>query len=255
MIIPLKRPNLPDNKVCDVAVSNYSIKLINKLEELNINPILTINSDRLDKRVCYHTDMLINNISGGTILLDYSQKNNLVKYLTKGYRCKIIDESVKNNYPEDSLLNAVVVGDKLICNKNTVHHSILDYADKNRYNVIHVNQGYTKCSICIVSDNALITDDESIYNVSQANNIDSLYISKGSVQLKGFDYGFIGGCTGLIDKDKLLFNGDLNYHKDCNRILDFLSQNNIKPIIIENEPLTDIGSIIPLTMVNTANSI
>lgn len=250
MTIPLKRPNLPDYKVCDVAVSKYSNKLLEKMDFLNINAIKTIDSDNLDKRICYHTDMLINNIGNSLLYIDISQNDNLVNFLTKGYKCQIIDTVVNSGYPHDSLLNSVVLGDKLICNTDTVHKSVLEYAKNNSYNIINVNQGYTKCSVCVISDNALITDDESIYKACLNNNIDSLFVSKGSVRLDGFDYGFIGGCTGLIDKDKILFNGDINYHKDCNRILSFIEKYSIKPVIIDNEPLTDIGSIIPLTMDN-----
>ena len=78
------------------------------------------------------------------------------------------------------------------------------------------------------------------------HRFDSVLIKKGSIRLDGFDYGFIGGCTGLIDKNKLLFNGDINYHKDCNKIIDFLHKHKVEPVVIENQPLTDIGSVIPL---------
>lgn len=249
MIFPVSRPNLPQYKVHEVAVSDYSDILIKKLNELNINPVVTSRSSNLDKSICYHTDMLMLHLQGNTILADESQKNNIVKYLTMGYELRFINIDIKSPYPYDSFLNAVVLGDKLICCKNTIHKDVIDCAVNNNYQIINVNQGYTKCSVCIINDSAIITDDESLYRAC-GNIIDTLYISKGSIKLDGFDYGFIGGCTGLIDKDKLLFNGDINYHKDCNRIIDFLGLHDIKPVIIESQPLTDIGSILPLTEEN-----
>ena len=250
MIKPLESPNLPKSRVCDVAVSGYSEKLNQKLKELNINSINTVNSRHLDTKINYHTDLLVNNIAQGIIMLDNTQSANIVKYLTIGYKCEYLKNTVTSPYPSECLLNCVVVGDKLICNPDTADKKLAEYAHEYNYNIISVNQGYTKCSICIVSDNALITDDESVYYACNKNKIDSLYISKGSINLNGYDYGFIGGCTGLIDRNKLLFNGDINYHKDCNKIIDFLNIYNIKPFIIENEPLTDIGSILPLTEEN-----
>lgn len=247
MILPLEYPNLPKGRVCDAAVSGFSAALLKKLSELNINPLITIDSPYLRKEINYHTDMLAVNLGKGYISADESQKKNIVNFLTKGYTCDFISEKVMTPYPHDSLLNCVFIKNKLICNPDTVCREITEYAELNSITVIPVKQGYTKCSVCVVSDNALITDDESIFKACVSNNMDTLFISKGSVKLNGFDYGFIGGCTGLIDKDKLLFNGDINYHKDCNRITDFLNIYNIKPVIIENEPLYDIGGIIPLT--------
>ncbi len=244
---PLERPNLPGGKVCDVAVCGSCAKLLEKLEELNIGAVITAESKNLDGRIHIHTDMLINNISKGVLIADNTQKNNIVNFLTIGYRCDFFESDTKSPYPHDCLLNCVVIGDKLICNPNITHKNILKYAQNNNYDIIRVRQGYSKCSVCIVSDNALITDDESIHKACAINHIDSLYISKGSVKLNGYNYGFIGGCTGLIDKDKLLFNGDINYHKDCGRIIDFLNKYNVSPVIIEDEPLIDIGSILPLT--------
>ena len=244
---PLSRPNLPQSKVCTVAVSDYSEKLMKKLAELNIKTIITASSKNLDEKINYHTDMLLLNYAKSRVLFDKSQKNNIVKYLTIGYRGDLIKDAVKSPYPNDSRLNVVFVGDRLICNPQTTDEFILKYASDNGFKIIPVNQGYTKCSVCLINDNALITDDKSIHNACTADGIDSLLISKGSVKLNGFDYGFIGGCTGLIEKNKLLFNGDIRLHKDADKIVSFLNKYNIEPVIIENEPLYDIGGILPLT--------
>ncbi|MCQ2479315.1 MAG: hypothetical protein MJ120_01645 [Clostridia bacterium] len=247
MIKPLHRPNLPQGKVRHVAVSDFSKPLLAKLSELDIEPIITIKSENLDQKINHHTDMLILNYSKGEILADKSQKNNFVNFLTIGYSCSELFSQIESPYPKDSLLNAVFIGDKLICNSKTIEKSVKNYAEKSGLTIIPVKQGYTKCSICVVDDNSLITDDESVYTACTANEIDTLLVAKGSVQLKGFDYGFIGGCTSLIDKDKLLFNGDLNFHSDCNKIVDFLKKHSVMPVCVENQPLVDIGSIIPLT--------
>lgn len=244
---PLSRPNLPQDKVCTVAVSDYSEKLMQKLVELNIKTVVTASSKNLDERISYHTDMLLLNYAKGRIIYDESQKNNIVKYLTIGYRGESTEKTVKSPYPDDSRLNVVFAGDRLICNPQTTDKFVLKYASDNGLKIISVNQGYTKCSVCLINDNALITDDESIHNACIAFGIDSLLISKGSVKLNGFDYGFIGGCTGLIDKNKLLFNGDVRLHSDADKIVSFLNKYNIEPVIIENELLYDVGGILPLT--------
>ena len=245
MYFPVESPNIPKNKVTVVAVSSEADEnLFKKLNDLEIEVIKTEQSRKI-KDINYHSDLFVLNLTKNNLLIDESQKNSFVKYLTIGYNLTEID-GVKSPYPSDCSLNCVVMGDKIICNINTVYPEILRFSENNHYKLITTNQGYTKCSTCVINDNALITDDESIYNSSQNNQIDSILISKGSIRLKGFEYGFIGGCTGMIDKNKLLFNGDINYHNDCNKIIDFLNKYGVEPVIIENKPLTDIGSIIPL---------
>ena len=66
------------------------------------------------------------------------------------------------------------------------------------------------------------------------------------MKIDKYDYGFIGGCCGLIDKDLLLFNGDLSMHSDFDKIKNFLYYNGVSYIDIKGKALTDIGSIIPI---------
>ena len=245
MYFPINTPNIPQSEVTVVAVSDAADEaLFHKLSELNIKVVKTLRSDHINV-IDFHTDLFLMNLSAGTLFIDESQEKCFVKYLTIGYELKKIS-GIKSPYPSDCGLNCVVMGDKLICNINTTHPDVLSSATDKRYKLVTVNQGYAKCSVCVVNSNALITDDESIYRSCQINQIDSVLIKKGSIRLDGFDYGFIGGCTGLIDKNKLLFNGDINYHKDCNKIIDFLNKHKVEPVVIENQPLTDIGSVIPL---------
>ena len=158
----------------------------------------------------------------------------------------VIIENIKSPYPNDCLLNFADIGDYIICNKAILTKEIVELLPNKQ--IIDVKQGYSKCSVCICKYNTIITDDISIYNaVLQYDNIKSLLVEKGSVRIDKYDYGFIGGCCGLIDKDILLFNGDLSTHSDFDKIKNFLYDNNVKYIDIKGKPLTDIGSIIPIT--------
>ena len=71
-----------------------------------------------------------------------------------------------NKYPEDVRLNCAVIGNKIICNCKTIAQEVLEYAYVNDYSIIDVNQGYARCSVCIVNENAIITDDKSIYTAA-----------------------------------------------------------------------------------------
>ena len=144
-------------------------------------------------------------------------------------------------YPGDIGYNAAVVGDVLIHNMKYTDKAIRNYFKKT----ISVKQGYTKCSVCVVSDNALITADAGIYDaLKKDGRIDVLKVQQGYVELIGMEYGFIGGASGLLEKDLLGFNGNIKMHPDWRNIKDFCKNHGVNVISLANEPLMDIGSII-----------
>ena len=54
------------------------------------------------------------------------------------------------------------------------------------------------------------------------------------------------GASGLISNDTWCINGDINRLKNCNKILDFASLNNIEILCLNNTDIIDIGSILPI---------
>ena len=113
--------------------------------------------------------------------------------------------------------------------------------------IINVNQGYTKCSVCAVSDKAFITDDKSIYQALKSADYDVLEVEKGSVALDGYDYGFIGGACTMIDDGTVAFFGDIKTHPNFRKIERFCIIHNVKIInLAENKPLTDVGGAVKI---------
>ncbi len=239
----LKYPNLPTNKVTTVFVHCDDFALKTLFDRLSVKVVPIQQNPLLDEPVSRHADILANYI-GKSFLLDENQKE-LCNFIEKNDGKTIIIDNIKSPYPNDCLLNFADIGDFIICNKSILPQEILnELPDKT---IIDVKQGYSKCSVCIAKRNTIITDDISVYNsVSHYDNINSLFVEKGSVRIEKYDYGFIGGCCGLVDKDMLLFNGDLSTHKDFDKITKFLYDNDVNYIDIKDKPLTDIGSIIPL---------
>ena len=96
-----------------------------------------------------------------------------------------------------------------------------------------------------MDENSIITDDISIYKRCLENNIDALFIEKDiNIKLKGFDYGFIGGCCGKIAKNILAVAG--NYHSltEKSKIDVYLKSKNIAVKSLYIGDITDIGTII-----------
>ena len=240
----LKNPNLPGNKVTTVYADIDDIALKNVFNNLSIEVVNVNENSFLDVPVSRHADILMNYIGKSTFLSDKHQIE-LCKFIEDNNGKSVIIENIYSPYPNDCLLNFADIGDYIICNKSILTGEIVDLLPKKT--VIEVKQGYSKCSVCICKRNTIITDDISVYNaILPYDNINSLLIEKGSVHINKYDYGFIGGCCGLIDKNLLLFNGDLSLHSDFDKIKNFLYDNDINYIDIKGKPLTDIGSIIPI---------
>jgi hypothetical protein len=97
-----------------------------------------------------------------------------------------------------------------------------------------------------VNENTVITSDDGIYRVLCKYNFDILKIQPGGIELKGLNYGFIGGASGLISKKALAFSGNITLHSDFKKIKNFLDNHNISIKTLDEKSLSDIGTFIPL---------
>lgn len=242
----LNEPNLPKSRVKCVITANEDKSLINALNELGISVIPIDKSPDLEPYIASHADAGVYYLGNGQFFADKCRKSLIDRLIKeKGY-VKVLN-GICSPYPNDCLLNCADIGDFVICNSDCAYKGIIDFAKAQNKTILHTKQGYAKCSVCIVKRNTIITDDASIYNAcAKHREISALLIEKGSVLLKNMNYGFIGGCTGLINRNLLFFNGELNYHSNADLIIDFLKSHNVSYVDIKNKPLTDIGSIIPI---------
>ena len=169
-------------------------------------------------------------------------KDELHEISRSGYEIILSDEYVSNKYPHDILFNSVILDGNIYGKSKYISRMIQDFAADNNMNIIDVNQGYTKCSVCKISERAIITSDPSIHRTATANQIDTLFISSGGVTLSGYDCGFIGGCSGICE-DKIYFSGNILLHPDGKKISDFCEKHNKTPISLSDDILFDIGSM------------
>ena len=217
------------------------------LEALGYFVIKIPPSPVLPHPMCTHTDMLVF-IGFGCLFTHrsyYDQNHELIdKICNEGRLCAVIsDEKLGVGYPCDVLFNAVCIGNKLICNPKYISKHILEKAQNSGCEVICVRQGYTKCSTCVISDNAIITADRGIHEMATRHGIDSLLIESGYISLPPYEYGFIGGASGSYD-DKIYFCGDIKKHPSSKEILEFLKKHNKDAVSLSEGELLDIGSIL-----------
>lgn len=241
----IERPNLPESRVSAVAISCKAGESIRKLNDLGIDTLLISEYQLLPQPINSHADIQILHMGNNVI---FCQNEHLYSGdFNKNFLLYKIKEMANNKYPHDVRLNCTIIGNIIICNEKTVSKDILEYAYTNNYTIINVKQGYSRCSVCVINENAILTDDESIYTAAGNFLNDAELITKGSIGLKGYNYGFIGGCCGKIDKNVIAFNGRIESHNDYNKIFDIMQRNNIRCIELCDKPLTDIGGILPLT--------
>ena len=155
--------------------------------------------------------------------------------------------SIRAPYPGDAICNAVATGHFFVHNTKITSPQLLNKARELGLTVVHVAQGYSRCSCLPVDDRSFITADRGMARALENAGAQVLVISRGSVALRGYDYGFIGGCAGnitVLGRQTIVFNGDITRHPDWEAMRLFISCRNIDIKYFEDERLEDIGSIL-----------
>lgn len=237
------RPNLPESRVEKAIIGNHP-ETAELLRKIGIETLFLEDNLLVDFSVRNHADMAVCYLGKGKIIINKGQ-TQLAEALEKsGLKVYLTEKDIAGEYPGDVALNCAIIGDNLICNPKTAISIILEEnADKRLFSV---KQGYCRCSVCPVTENALITDDIGICNKTK-DVLDVLLIEKGDILLEGKDYGFIGGASAKIDRDTICFFGDLSTHRSAGEIQRFLAKHGVKHINLSEGPLRDIGGIVALT--------
>lgn len=222
-------------------------KAIEKLSEYGFKNIPLKPWTALSHSIASHPDMLIFVLDDIFLThIDYYQCNKTaIDTITNATNFKLLttDEQIGSKYPADVLFNAAVVGKYLIANLNFVSKKILALCEQKGLISVNVKQGYAKCSVCVVSEGAVITSDEGICEtLNKETDLEVLKIEKGNIDLYQYDYGFIGGATGSFG-DKVFFCGDLFKHPNAKQIEDFIKKQGKTAVSLTDKPLCDVGTL------------
>ena len=204
-----------------------------------VHPFL---SSALDEGIRHHADLTICHLGGKRFVVS---KGTMDYYKSKIPHAEISEgvTEVKSPYPNDAAYCAAVFGRFAVANEKITDPYLLSIL-KEEFTFINVSQGYAKCNICPIRENAVITEDMGIYK-KLSDFMDVLLIEKGDISLPPYDYGFFGGSTGMIGKDTLFINGSLKTHKDADKIYAFLEKHSVKAKEYEGK-IVDVGSIIAI---------
>ena len=242
----IESPNLPKSQVKSVIIGAKYKKTAERLNQINIVTIQVPDNKDVLPTISGHADLSLCHLGGNRMLLSKSLEDFAPDLNIHGFEVLLTENSLASAYPGDVGLCACIINNKLFHNLKYTDKRLITEASVNGCKLINVSQGYTKCSVCVVENSHIITEDKSIHKAAENCGIISLLITPGFIKLVGFDYGFIGGATGKLSKNILAFTGTLSGHPDENRIYDFLESCNVEPLFLSDEPCFDVGSIIPV---------
>ena len=239
--IPIKNPRYV---IIDYRASK---EILNYLKNLNIEPIKTIKCPDLQEPVDGHPDMVIHPVDYKSFVIApnvYEYYRNVLE--SKGIKVIKGGKTLSRNYPEDIAYNVARIGRYAVHNTKHTDQVLKYYLEEAGIEFIHVNQGYTKCSIAPVSDNKALTSDFLIHEKLISYNIDCLYINPKVVYLKGYDNGFIGGSMGLINEKIFLSTGKIFDENISVSLKEFIQSSGYLYDEATSEQITDLGTLLPI---------
>ena len=243
----LKNANNPQSASA-VAVSTLLPQAAKiKLENLGVTVLDGYKPPNPVSSVSFHIDTNFVHIKDNVFVVSKASYEYYKKLFEKTDAKIICGESGGiGEYPLDAAYNVAIVGKFAVLNEKYADKILLEVLYKNGFEIINTKQGYAKCSVCVVDENSLITDDTSIYKSCSQKGLDVLLTEKGDVNLVGFDYGFIGGCSGKISKDTLVFCGNVDLHRNAKEIKEFCRLKGVNVLSLGDFPLCDVGGIVPV---------
>lgn len=221
-----------DKNCCQEVIDNIS------REFLGNNIVRTIKLQKISNATATHPDMQIHFLSK-TCAVCAPECFEYYKKSLKNVTVISGEMTPADTYPSDIAYNAARLGNYVISNTRYIEPVILEYYKRHGFKIINTRQGYSKCSLCIISDAAAITEDVSIFrSLSGLPGVNVLRIKPGSVELLGYEHGFIGGASGLIGSTPVFF-GSVS-----REIKAFLNSLNIEYFQASYGKLKDYGSIL-----------
>lgn len=199
-------------------------------------------SSVIDNETAYHPDMLYFKLPDGKLLVSASA--HPVHNLDTFCELKISKTVQGAEYPKDCVFNCFCTKYCLFSGKYTAEEIIESCEGYGLKNVC-VRQGYAACSTIKAAPTAFITSDAGIAKALESTGHDALLVSNEGIKLKGYGNGFIGGCA-QSDDDAIFFTGNIEAHKDYERIKTFCKRYGKTVNSLSDDVLYDYGGFIIL---------
>lgn len=225
---------------------NISPKMERTLRLFGYEPFLLPSLDLLPKAIRSHPDTLIFRHEDTLVTsADYCERAGYVFSDIREWTdiiIKVSSDEPGDKYPDDCIYNALATDKYLFCRRAGVSQAILSLAEERGLTVVNVKQGYPACSACAYNG-TMISSDEGLLLAAQGVGLRTFKIQAGHISLPPYEYGFIGGASGIAD-GRLYFFGDYKAHPSASVIEDGARSMGLEPVSLSDEPLADLGGMI-----------
>ncbi len=167
-----------------------------------------------------------------------------LRELCPDVKISFTSDSRGKSYPNDCILNALVIGKRIFCKSDGISDAVIDFAKRRGYEIIHTSQGYPACNVLAFGGRA-ITADRGLAPLLEKSGIKVTLIGTQGISLPPYEYGFIGGACGVVG-NKIYFFGDIDSHPDSEKIKKAIFDEGFEAVSLSDEKLRDFGGIIAL---------
>lgn len=248
----MNNPYVPNSKANIAIISRDTpIEIAKNLEKKIKNIIYTEPLMGLPVGLRFHPDLALCPVDRNTVVSAPSVYD-YYKGILEPLGVNVIEGGIEpqEKYPLDVPYNVAILNNYAIFLERGIDIVLHDEIQKRGYKSINIKQGYSKCSVAITGHTSAITSDRLLYDKLVRKGFKVLYIEPGNIVLPGYNYGFIGGATGLLSDNELLVAGSLQKHPSKDIIYDFLKSENIDIIELSDGNIVDIGSILTFSVFN-----
>ena len=225
--------------LCSPLLSDNVKKIF---QDLNYETLCVPPCKGLAYPVRSHPDMLFSALKDGSLLTDKAYREDNAEFfsrLEKLTNIRVSERVLSPEYPNDILFDAARNGDMLFGRlEYTAPELLSDHPIKK-----NVKQGYARCSTLMLSNGA-VSADGGLCDAFVSCGLDAMRIFGGNITLPGYGYGFIGGASAVLEREKtVVFFGDVTAHPDGKKITAFCEEHGYKVLYPSGEPLCDHGSV------------
>ena len=188
-----------------------------------------------------HPDIFFHPIKNTLVVAPNAPEQYIRLLEKKGIHITMGEQGVGPKYPASSVYNAVSTSSLLIHNFRNTDAVVTRLGED--HDLIHVDQGYTRCNLLALDDDHFITSDEKIKRVLDRFDKDCLYVSPEGIQLEGFRHGFFGGCCGIMN-NKLFIIGSLHKYNAGAEVRKYTEMCGYEVLELFEGQLFDGGSVL-----------
>ncbi len=192
-----------------------------------------------------HPDIFIAKLSEIYIIAPNIPSVYIDVFNNKNINWKFGENPVEFSYSKIASYNVSVSEKYVLCNTKICEQTILKMLPNHK--IIHVNQGFCRCSTLTLKNDVFITSDPGIEKTLRKNGVSVHFYSSETIRLDGYKNGLLGGCFGVDEKtNSIIIAGNLRFLKDGERLKSIFFDLDYTILELSDSSLTDVGGLFVL---------